>query len=139
MPALDKYHEAVRNALVKDGWTITHDPLTLKMGTDRLLIDLGAERVIAAEKGTKKIAVEIKTFSGISKVADLEAAAGQYVVYRVALRRLEPDRTLYLAAPQSVLLNLFQSRELWQAVVEDENMRLIGYDSENQEIKQWIP
>jgi hypothetical protein len=27
MPAKDKYHEAVKTALIKDGWTITDDPL----------------------------------------------------------------------------------------------------------------
>ncbi len=27
MPARDIHHDAVRNALVKDGWAITHDPL----------------------------------------------------------------------------------------------------------------
>jgi hypothetical protein len=26
MPAKDTYHNAVENALIKDGWTITHDP-----------------------------------------------------------------------------------------------------------------
>ena len=88
MPALDQYHHIVRNALEKDGWTITHDPLTLKVGVDRVHIDLGAERVLAAEKGVRKIAVEIKTFNGVSQIADLEAALGQYVLYRMALRQL---------------------------------------------------
>ncbi len=32
MPARDFYHDAVKNALTKDGWTITHDPLTLRWG-----------------------------------------------------------------------------------------------------------
>ena len=61
MPARDTYHDAVKNALIKDGWTITHDPLVVELGGDRLFIDLGAERVIGAEKGTRKIAVEVKT------------------------------------------------------------------------------
>ncbi|MGD2183210.1 element excision factor XisH family protein [Lusitaniella coriacea LEGE 07167] len=26
MPAKDTYHDAVKNALIKDGWTITADP-----------------------------------------------------------------------------------------------------------------
>ncbi len=26
MPAQDLYHNIVKNALLKDGWTITHDP-----------------------------------------------------------------------------------------------------------------
>jgi hypothetical protein len=31
MPARDLYHDAVKNALVKDGWTITHDPIRLRL------------------------------------------------------------------------------------------------------------
>jgi len=62
MPVRDIYHNAVKNGLVKDGWTITHDPLKVELGGARLYIDLGAEQVIGAEKGTRKIAVEIKTF-----------------------------------------------------------------------------
>ena len=30
MPALDIYHDAMKNALVKDGWTISHDPFHLR-------------------------------------------------------------------------------------------------------------
>ena len=32
MPARNIYHNGVRNALLKDGWTITHDPLRLRWG-----------------------------------------------------------------------------------------------------------
>ncbi len=32
MPAKDIYHDVVRTALEKDGWAITADPLTLKIG-----------------------------------------------------------------------------------------------------------
>jgi hypothetical protein len=139
MPALDRHHEAVRNALIKDGWTITADPLTLQVTEDRVLIDLGAERVLAADKGTRKIAVEIKTFAGASKIAALEQAIGQYVLYRMALRRTEPERELYIAAPQSVVTNRFATRELWRAFLTDENGKLIGYDPDEETIQQWLP
>src|SRR5437016_10627530 len=115
MPALDRYHESVRRALVKDGWKITHDPLTLIVGLDRVHLDLGAERVLAAEKGIRKIAVEIKTFAGASLVADLEDAVGQYVIYRIALRHAQPDRELFMAVPQAIVENQFCERELWRA------------------------
>jgi hypothetical protein len=88
----------VRNGLIKDGWTITADPLTLRVGADRIHIDIAAERVLIAEKGTRKIAVEVKTFAGASKIADLEEALGQYVLYRMALRRTDPERELYFSA-----------------------------------------
>ncbi|MBY0514169.1 MAG: XisH family protein [Gemmataceae bacterium] len=75
------YHGSVVAALVADGWTITHDPLSLKVGERDVHIDLGAERpVIGAEKGTTRIAVEVQSFRGPSEVADLEQALGQYTL-----------------------------------------------------------
>ena len=52
MPRFDKHHEAVKNALIKDGWTITDDPLTVEFEDVYLYADIGAERTLAAEKGT---------------------------------------------------------------------------------------
>ena len=138
MPAKDLYHEAVKNALVKDGWTITHDPLAVEIAGDRLFIDLGAERVIASEKGTRKIAVEIRTFGGPSAMTDMERAIGQYVLYRIFLKRTEPDRVLYLAVPQDVLEDLFQ-RVPGQGFLEDEQGKVLGVDHESEEIKTWLP
>ena len=62
MPARDIYHANVKNALIKDGWKITHDPLKLELGGKDMYVDLGAERLLAAEKGGEQIAVEIKSF-----------------------------------------------------------------------------
>jgi hypothetical protein len=62
MPAKDIYHNTVRTALEKDGWTITKDPLTLEIGDRSLFVDLGAEKILAAEKQGRKIAVEVKSF-----------------------------------------------------------------------------
>ncbi|WP_341527850.1 XisH family protein [Nostoc sp. UHCC 0302] len=100
MPAKDIYHNAVRNSLEKESWYITNDPFILKWGTRDLYIDLGAEKLIAAEKSGQKIAVEIKSFIGASPVADLENALGQYILYYDILSRLEPSRRLYLAVRQ---------------------------------------
>jgi hypothetical protein len=138
MSAYDRFHTAVRNALIRDGWIITDDTLKVELDGDRLYIDLGAERVIAAEKGTQKIAVEVKTFGGPSKMADLGQAIGQYILYRVFLRRIEPDRDLYLAVPQDVLEDLFQ-KQSGRGFVEDEQARVFGYDSVNEVIVQWLP
>jgi hypothetical protein len=74
MSAKDTYHNCVRNALVKDGWTITHDPYTMTFGQKDVFVDLGAERLLAAEKGAERIAVEVKSFQGPSDIRDLELA-----------------------------------------------------------------
>lgn len=60
MPGKDIYHDCVKNALIKDGWKITDDPLSLKIGKKDIFIDLATEKLLAAEKQGKKIAVEVK-------------------------------------------------------------------------------
>ena len=42
MATRDSFHQAVRIALLKDGWTITHDPLVVQYGGVNLYIDLQA-------------------------------------------------------------------------------------------------
>lgn len=41
MPAKDIYHDVVKQALIKDGWTITDDPLRLRWAKRNIYIDLG--------------------------------------------------------------------------------------------------
>ncbi|MGK7933812.1 MAG: element excision factor XisH family protein, partial [Microcystaceae cyanobacterium] len=64
MPAKDIYHDSVKNALIKNGWRITDDPLSLKIGNKDLFIDIAAEKLLVAEKEEQKIAVEVKSFIG---------------------------------------------------------------------------
>jgi hypothetical protein len=137
MPAKDTYHEIVKNALVKDGWTITHDPLKLKWGTKDMYVDLGAERLIAAEKGGQQIAVEIKSFVGLSEVNDLENAMGKYVVYHSVMTRTEPNRILYLAVHQEAFSDIFED-PLGKLLLEDYGVRLIVFDLQKEEILKWI-
>jgi hypothetical protein len=70
MPERDIFHDAVKNALVKEGWTITDDPLFLEFGGVDMYVDLGAEKLVAAEKDGQKIAVEIKSFVGASIISE---------------------------------------------------------------------
>jgi hypothetical protein len=53
MSAKDVFHNAVKNALQKEGWIITDDPFFIRFGGINIYIDLGAEKVIAAEKDGK--------------------------------------------------------------------------------------
>ena len=66
MSAKDIYHDDVRSALIKDAWTITDDPFRLRWGKKDYYVDIGAERLLAAEKPGRRIAVEIKSFVGPS-------------------------------------------------------------------------
>ena len=85
MPLKDFYHDTFVTALKKDGWTITYDPLTVSVGKTDLLIDLGAERILAAERSGERIAVEIKSFIKPSLVLDLKEALWQYILSDGAL------------------------------------------------------
>ena len=107
MSAKDAFHTVVKTALEKEGWLITHDPYALQAGTLELYVDLGAEKVIAAEKQGQKIAVEIKSFLSPSKITELYAALGQFIIYRIALQKQEANRTLYLAVPSTVYNEFF--------------------------------
>ena len=51
MPAKDTYHNAVKNALLKDGWTITADPYFIKYEDAELYADIATEKPIAARLG----------------------------------------------------------------------------------------
>lgn len=107
MPAKDITHDIVRQALQKDGWTITHDPYYLKVGSVEMYIDLGAEAILAAERNNEKIAVEVKSFLGASSISEFHTALGQFINYQLALEDKEPDRRLYLAAPSSIYEEFF--------------------------------
>ena len=60
MPALDRRHNAVVQALIKDGWTITDNPLRPTLGEHSILVDVGAERVVGAEKGQSALLLRSK-------------------------------------------------------------------------------
>ncbi len=136
MPARDIFHKAVRLALEKEGWTITDDPLFVKVDEIEIFIDLGAEKILAAEKDGLKIAVEIKSFLGPSDIAEFHLALGQFINYRSALRKKQPDRVLYLAVPDDVYEDFF-SRQFIQDVIAEYQVKLIIFDSEREEIVLW--
>lgn len=137
MSAKDRYHNAVRNALIKEQWTITDDPLKLKFeDEDEVRIDLGAEQLLAAEKGTEKIAVEIKSFLSESALFDYHAALGQFLNYRLVLETLQPERVLYLAVPLIAYEEFFQ-RPLAIASVRKYAVKLLVYDPLAEVVVQW--
>lgn len=138
MTRKDIYHDAVKQALQDDGWTITHDQFRLKLGNKRLAADLGAERLIDAEKGLRKIVVEVKSFIGRSDVRDLERALGQYVLYRQVMTETGVNRELYLAVPERAYETVFQI-PLGAVLLKNEIVRLIVFDDKREVIVRWIP
>lgn len=135
--AKDIFHEAVKRALQKEQWVITDDPLRFQFGDVKFQVDLAAERILAAERGNEKIAVEIKSFLNPSAVTDFYAALGQFLSYRLALATTEPDRLLYLAVPLDAYETFFQL-DFPQVAVRTYQVKLIVYNGEQEEIVQWI-
>lgn len=134
--AKDKYHEDVKIALQKEGWTITQDPLYVETTARTLEVDLGAERLIGAEKEGEKIAVEIKSFLGVSEIHEFYKALGQFNYYFLALRRQEAVRKLFLAVPIDTYETFFQEPLTIEAV-EYYGLKIVVYNPDNQTIELW--
>jgi hypothetical protein len=137
MPAFDVYHQNVKNALLRDGWSILSEHFELKYRGDRLYPDIAAEKPITALRGTQKILVEIKSFLGRSFVNDLQAAIGQYVMYRGVLEAESSEFVLYLAVPDKVYQSRFES-PLAQLTIQQNQVNLVIFDSDQEKIVSWI-
>ncbi|WP_416670356.1 element excision factor XisH family protein [Egbenema bharatensis] len=137
MPKLDIIHNAVKNALIKDGWSITDDPYVIQYRKTVLYADLGAECPIAAERDGQKLVVEVKSFIGASKIQDLKEALGQYDIYRYLLEETAPDRKLYIAI-SNVAYNTFFTQDVTQLILNKHQLPIIVVDIEIEEIVQWI-
>jgi hypothetical protein len=134
--AKDLFHQVVKDALIKDGWNITHDAFPVDYGDVQMQIDLGAERLLAATKDKTIIAVEIKSFIRPSAISEFHTAVGQYLNYRRALRAQEPNRVLYLAVPSQTYDEFFRLRFIEEGI-EEYQIFMIVYDVENRSIVKW--
>jgi hypothetical protein len=137
MSAKDLFHEAVKHGLEKDQWHISSDPLELEWEEVKVKIDLAAERLIAAERGEEKIAVEIKSFISPSPISDFHTALGQFLNYRIIVEVKNPTRQLDLAIPLDTYNSFFQSR-FAQTAIDQHQLKLIVYNPLTEEIVQWI-
>lgn len=135
--ARDLFHDVVKDALIAAGWQITNDPFPIDYGDVQMQIDLGAERLLAAQRDSEKIAVEVKSFTNPSAISEFHTAVGQYLNYRRALRSQEPTRILYLAVPSQTYEDFFRLRFIEEGVREYQ-IYLVIYDVEDRRITQWI-
>lgn len=134
--AKDLHYNVVKKALINKGWTVIHDPYPLEIGSVRMLIDLGAERIIAAERGNEKIAVEIQFFTDDSLISMFYKVVGQYDNYQIALEDEEPNRILFLAVPESVYDSFFQEPFV-QKVIFKRQIKIIVYQPDNENSIVW--
>ena len=135
--AKDIFHDLVRAGLEAEGWIITDDPYRLEFDRIRFEVDLAAQKLIAAQKDHKKIALEIKSFLNPSAITDFYGALGQFLSYRLAMEKLDPERILYLAVPFDSYSQFFQS-SFAQLAISKYELKLIVYDSALGGLVQWI-
>ena len=136
MPAEDKVHQPVRNALIKEGWTITAEPYLIDVEGEFLYADIGAERILE-DKKVQAIIVEVKSFRERSLIHALEEAWGQYQIYRRILSVLKPDYKVYLALPQ-VAYERLQKRRTFNILMQFKEVSLIVVNIDEEKIVLWI-
>ena len=114
-------------------------PLKIDVGGTNVFVDLGAERLVTAERGNARIAVEIKSFVGMSDVQDLKEAVGQFFLYELALEQSgqDKDRELYLAVRTSSYKAVFVDG-IGKLFLRNRSLRLVTFDADTEEIVEWI-
>ena len=138
MPAKDIYHEAVKNALIKDGWTITAEPYPLEYEDVELYPDLAVEKFISETEKKCKIIIEIKSFISLSLIKDFELALGQYILYRNLIQLAQDEyQEIYLAIKDEIYDTFFQRKSI-KAVVKLNQVALLVVNTEKEEIIKWI-
>ena len=113
------------------------DPMFLRFADESLYADLDAEQLIAAEKTTRKIAIEIKTFNNPSVVEELQKTVGKVRMYRYALQNIEPERQLYVAVSEVIRQDGFMDGS-GAIMLRRDIERLISIDLEKEEVVQLI-
>jgi XisH protein len=139
MPARDIFHESVKVALQKDGWTILREDWYIEIDSLGLsvYIDLAAEKLIEAEKDGRRIAVEVKSFLGESNMTSFQKALGQFLVYVEAVKKQLLNWTVYLAIPADTYKNFFLRFEFVRELVERYDLKLIVFHPGTEEIVLW--
>lgn len=134
MPAKDRYHDTVVNALRKAGWSHIDEQIGIILEDRRLWID------IRARKEAKQLAVliEVKGFENKpSPVEYLAQSIGQYTLYRAVLNYLRIDLPLYMAVPEAAYRGIL-SEEIGKQTLKHGGVRLLVFDPVREEILEWI-
>lgn len=136
MAAKDTYHELIKNALIKDGWSITFDPYPIKYEEVKLFADLAGEKTISATKEDQQIVIEIKSFLSRSPMREFETALGQYLIYKTFLSITNPNYQVYLAISKKIYEKFFQQVSI-QLILKTYQVLLLVVDINKKEIIQW--
>lgn len=134
----DRDHQAVCRALINDGWTITQQQAILRFRSSSFFgkLDMVATAAITATQNQRTIVVEVKSFRPSLKMAELEKAVGQYLIYKSWLLRERPNWDIYLAV-STRHQHHFESEAL-RVIAEDYGIKVILVDVVQERIVAWI-
>jgi len=136
--ANDIIHDAVVNALDKDGWKIVKEHFRIECGEVEVYADLLTQRKsTTAEDDLPKIIIEIKTFAARSFIRELQQAVGQYSIYLDMIEFAGLDYELYLAVSDLVYERFFL-RPITSRIVERHQVKLLIVDVKKEEVIKWI-
>jgi hypothetical protein len=135
--AKDIIHVAVKQALIKDGWTILADPYPLQYAEFSLRADLAAERIGVDEGTVRRIIVEVKSFVGISFIHQFQQAIGQYSMYRDAIEMNGLGYAVYLAVSNEAYQDNFHQTAV-QNSIKKHDLKLVVVDIDGEEVLLWI-
>ncbi len=135
MPAKDRYHDTVKRALGKDGWTIDDEQITLTVEQRNLWIDLQASKT----EPRLVILIEVKELAEVdSAVEALANALGKFELYRLAIRAANLAFPLFLAVTKDAYDGILSER-IGRLALEHAQIPLIVFDATREEIVEWIP
>lgn len=97
--AKDRIHKRVRKILEDNNFNVFKDPLFLEFANTTIRADLAIETFIQSTGETKRIVIEIKSFSSKSLIQAARNAVGQVLMYESALEQRNIDMPVYLTIP----------------------------------------
>ncbi|MEN0050395.1 MAG: element excision factor XisH family protein [Bacteroidota bacterium] len=139
MARRDKIYEIVKIALEKDDWKVKKKPLAVKIpGEDKELeVDMEAEKVMVAKKGSKQIAVEIKSFAEPSIIHTFHKVLGQYVNYKDLIAANKQPHELFVAIPDFAFDEIEKS-PFMLGQMKKYGMKAFVVNLEEKVIEKWI-
>jgi len=134
MPAKDRYHDALKRALLKEGWAIDDEQITLTVDERHLWIDLQISHHVSRQI----FLVEVKELSEVdSPIEALANALGKIALYRLAIRLEKIEIPIVLAVSEASY-NGILSEVIGQHSVTEANIPLIVFNPQKEEIVLWM-
>lgn len=129
MPKHDVCHDAVADALRREGWKVMDD-LARSHGARVIHIDLRASRA------PETMLIEVKCFPAQTTPDEQYTAIGQYLVYQTLLRLERVSTPLYLAVPVIMYENEFDP--VFLETLQTYHINLLVFDALGKRNLQWI-